>query len=137
MVSVQHIGFTCRDVAKQEAFYTKFLGFRRARVFFRGTPDEVVMLRLGSVCIELFPPGGADNSARGGEQAIGFKHLAFEVDNMDEKIKELKDAGFQMGEIIDCSELVPGLRICFFNDPDGNSVELMEKWSDEDDAIMA
>ena len=53
-VTVQHIGFTCKDLKRQEAFYTKHFGFRRARVFNAGTPNEFVMLRLGGVCVEFF-----------------------------------------------------------------------------------
>jgi hypothetical protein len=26
---------------------------------------------------------------------------------------------------------VPGLKVCFFNDPDGNAIELMEGWEDD------
>ena len=50
MAAIQHIGFNCRDHRKQEAFYTKHFGFKQARVRAKGTPQELIMLRLGSCC---------------------------------------------------------------------------------------
>ena len=131
MAVVQHIGFNCRNLKKQEAFYTRHFGFRRARVFNAGTPDEFLMLRLGSVCLELFQaPAGARNAA-GGEQPAGFKHLAFEVPDLDAAIAALKSDGIEVGNIADCSSIVPGMRVCFFKDPDGNWLELMQGYADQ------
>jgi glyoxylase I family protein len=131
MKSVQHIAFNCRDLKRAEAFYTKHFGFRRARVFNRGRPDEFIMLRLGSVCLELFGAPKAAPAAAGGEQPIGFKHLAFEVEDIDATVARLQADGFETGQIIDCSAALKGLRVCFFNDPDGNRTELMQGCQDE------
>ena len=131
MSATHHIALRCRDRKKQEAFYSKYLGFKRARVFNRGKPDEFVMLRLGSTCIELFQAGPDAAHAKGGEQPIGFMHLAFEVPDIDKAVSRLHADGFKTDNIIDCSAMVPGLRICFFDDPDGNRLELIQGWSDE------
>ena len=131
MNAMQHLAFNCKDRAAQERFYTKHLGFRRARVFNAGTPDEFVMLRLGGTCLELFQAKGLPPSAQASEQPVGFKHLAFEVPDIEAKVGEIKAAGIQTPGIIDCSSVVPGLRICFFRDPEGNPIELMQGWSDD------
>lgn len=131
MNSTHHIAFTCKDRAAQERFYTKLLGFRRARVFNPGTPDEFVMLRLGGTCIELFQAKGLPPSAKASEQPLGFKHMAYEVADIEAKVAEVKAAGIETQKIIDCSSVVPGLRICFFSDPEGNLLELMQGWSDD------
>lgn len=128
MSMVQHIAFGCIDIKKQEAFYRKHLGFKRVRVFNPG-PDQFVMLRLGQVCIELF--GGADKTATGGEQKVGFKHLAFEVDDIVKSVAGLKADGFEVGEIIDCSGFIANMRVCFFKDPEGNVLELMQGYKDD------
>ena len=128
---VQHIAMNCIDPVRQQQFYTTHLGFRRARVFNEGAPDEFVMLRLGDCCLELFQAGPDASSARGGEQPVGFKHLAFEVSDIRAKVRALREAGMEMGEIIDCSEHVDGLHVCFFQDPEGNIIELMQGWHDE------
>jgi glyoxylase I family protein len=124
------MAFGCVDRLKQEAFYTRWLGFERVRVFKPGQPDEFVMLRLGSTCIEFF---GTDDgtTAAPGPLPVGFRHLAFEVPDLDAKVSDMKAAGVEMGDIIDCDAMVKGMRVCFFSDPEGNQLELMEGWHDE------
>ena len=131
MNSVHHIALNCRDRAALEAFYTRHFGFRRARVFNAGTPNEFVMLRLGATCLELFQAKPGDVAQRGGEQTIGFKHLAFEVPDIEAAVRQLAADGVQVDKIIDCTALLPGLKVCFFNDPDGNRLELMQGWRDQ------
>jgi glyoxylase I family protein len=131
MKIVQHIAFNCRDIKSQEAFYTKHFGFRRSRVFNAGTPHEFLMLRLGSTCLELFSAGPEAASAAAGEQPVGFKHIAFEVPDLDKAVAALKADGIQTDAIIDCSSLVQGLRVCFFNDREGNRTELMQGYVDQ------
>jgi hypothetical protein len=49
------------------------------------------MLKLGSVRLELFPTDPAQTvNANGGEQVIGFKHLAFEVPRLEPAIAALR-----------------------------------------------
>jgi hypothetical protein len=40
--------------------------------------------------------------------------------------------GVKAGDIIEYSESVAGHRICFFDDPEGNKVEIMRGWSDDE-----
>ena len=131
MTALHHIAMHCRDIKKQEAFYKKHFGFKRARTFNAGTPDEFVMLRLGACCLELFQADRLAARATKRQSLVGFTHLAFEIDNLEAAIKRLHKDGIATDDMIDCSKLVPGLRICFFNDPDGNRVELMNGWRDE------
>lgn len=131
MASIQHLAMTCKDAIATERFYTKHMGFKRARVFNPGTPNEFAMIRLGGFCLELFPTN-AETAAKGHTgTAIGFQHLAFEVDDIEKSIASLNADGIATDNIIDCSNVTPGMRIVFFRDPDGNSVELMEGWKDE------
>jgi glyoxylase I family protein len=129
MNAVHHIALNCRDRIVSEKFYAKHFGFRRARVFNTGKPGEFVMLRLGGTCLELFQ-SSRNASGHAGEQPIGFKHLAFEVPGIESAVEQLQRDGVSTDPIIDCSKDVPGLRICFFKDPDGNILELMEGWKD-------
>lgn len=129
--AVQHVAFVCRDRRAQEEFYCRHFGFERARVFKAGQPDEFVMLRLGGVRMELFQGQDLPSGAAGGPQEVGFKHMCFHVPDVAAKAAELREAGLQPGEVIDCGHQVPGLKVCFFNDPEGNRVELMEGWQDD------
>jgi len=134
MATVQHIAFTCRDRVAMERFYMKHFGFRRARVFNAGQPNEFVMTRLGSVCLEFFQAGEQAAAETGKpSSAIGFRHLCFEVPALEPVIEALKQDGVEVGPIDDSSDVVPGLRCAFFADPEGNEVEILEHWRDEDD----
>ncbi len=130
-MAVAHLALNCRDRLAQERFYTEHFGFRRCRVFNAERADEFVMLRLGDMRMELF---GADAppAASGGEQAVGFKHLCFEVPDIEAKRAALAAAKLDVGPVIDCGDTVPGLKVCFFRDPEGNVVELMTGWQDEE-----
>lgn len=131
MNATHHIALNCIDKLREEEFYTHQFGFHRARVFKAGTPEEFVVLRLGNMCIELFHAPPPPDGARGGEQPVGFRHIAFEVPNLEEKIRQLQAAGIETGEIEDCSDMAEGLRICFLKDPEGNTLEIMEGWTDQ------
>lgn len=128
MAAIHHIALNCRDRVAQQRFYCDLLGFRLVRRWNPDTPGEFTMIRLGECCLELFP-GGPD--ARGGEQPVGFKHLALEVVDIQAKTNELKAAGVPVGEIIDVGGNTPNLRIMFFADPEGNVLELMECPTDD------
>ncbi len=130
--TLQHLALNCRDLSAQEDFYSRHFGFERARVFNRGEPEEFVMLRLGGFRMELFQSSEATPEDRAGPRPVGFKHLCFEVEDVKRKRDELEEAGANPGPVIDCSEDVPGLKVCFLADPEGNVLELMEGWRDQE-----
>ena len=132
IAAVNHIALNCRDVAAQEAFFSKHFGFKRSRTFKAGTPNEFIMLKLGSVRLELFPTDPAQTgNVNGGEQVIGFKHLAFDVPDLDAAIAALRADGIEPDPIINQDHVVPGFRIVFFRDREGNILELMQGYQDE------
>jgi glyoxylase I family protein len=131
MTALQHIAFGCRDMKASEQFFIKHFGFRRVRTFNKGTQDEFVMLRLGGACLELFQAGNDQQPSKTSEQAPGFRHLAFEVDNLDRAVARLNADGIKTGDIIDCSGIVAGMKVCFFDDLDGNKLEMMQGYLDE------
>jgi glyoxylase I family protein len=133
MNAFNHIALNCSDLAAQEAFYTKLFGFKRSRTFHRGEPNEFFMLKLGSMRLELFPTDRAKTVAmQGGEQPIGFKHLAFDVPKLEPILEALQAEGIEPDPIIDVGHVAPGARIVFFRDPEGNILELMEGYRDEE-----
>ena len=132
MAMINHIAFLCRNVPAQEAFYIKHFGFKRSRTFNAGLPNEFIMLKLGSVRLELFPTDVEKiGDAKGGEQTIGFRHMAFDVPKLEPAIEALKADGIEPDAIIDVGKVFAGGRIVFFRDPEGNIVELMEGYFDE------
>ena len=132
-VTVNHIALNCSNLAAQEAFYTKLFGCRRSRTFNRGKPGEFFMLKIGGTRLELFPTDQAKTTGlRGGEQPVGFKHLAFNVPKLEPFIEALQADGIQPDKIIELPQLAAGFRIVFFRDPEGNILELMEGYCDEE-----
>ena len=132
-IAIHHVAFRCRDIAAQEAFYTKHFGFKRCRTFQRGQPGEFFLLKLGPVRLELFPSETLPAaSEKGGEQSVGFRHLAFSVPSIDAFLAKLQPEGIAPDKIIDLGDTLPGLRVAFFRDPEGNIIELMENYRDEE-----
>jgi len=132
-VTLNHIALNCADLATQEAFYTKIFGGKRSRTFNRGKPGEFFMLKIGDIRLELFPTDRAKTAGmQGGEQPVGFKHLAFNVHKLEPFIELLQADGIQPDKIIELPHLGHGFRIVFFRDPEGNILELMESYTDEE-----
>jgi glyoxylase I family protein len=130
--AINHVAFRCRNLAAQEAFYTKHFGFKRSRTFHRGDPKEFFMLKLGSVRLELFPPDPEKEQMAGdGNAARGFLHLALDVPKLEPALEALKADGLTHDPIIELPDLAPGFRIVFLRDPEGNLLELMEGYVDE------
>jgi len=133
-LTFSHIGLSCKDPIATEKFYAKHFGFRRARVYLPG-PDQVVMLRSGALELELFPstqerPTPAIGGA--GQDYPGVRHIAFLVDDLDAKLKEIgDDARITLGPV-DMSQFIPGMRVVWMSDPEGNIVELNQGYVDED-----
>jgi glyoxylase I family protein len=133
MNAFNHIAFNCWDLAAQEAFYTKHFGFKRSRTFHRGEPGEFFMLKLGTVRLELFSTDRNKTSGlQGGEQPIGFRHVALDVPKLEPVLDDLRADGIEPDPIIELPQLAPGFRIVFFRDPEGNIIELMENYRDEE-----
>jgi glyoxylase I family protein len=128
-----HIGLSCKDPIVLEKFYSKHFGFRRARVYAPG-PGQVVVIKSDSLSLELFPAAQERPSSRimgAGPEYPGVRHIAFLVDNLDAKLAEMGgDAKVTLGPL-DMGEFIPGMRVAWLSDPEGNIVELNQGYVDE------
>jgi glyoxylase I family protein len=131
--SFSHYGLTCQDPLAVERWYTKHFGFARARVYAPG-PGQVVMIKRGDLCLELFPAGeqrSAPAAGKDGTNAPGWRHLAFLVDDLDAKLAEMgPDAHVNLGPL-DMGVFIKGMRAVWLADPEGNVVELNQGYVDE------
>ena len=132
MIVFNHVSLNCRDVAAQERFYVKYFGFQRSRTFRPGKPNQFVMLKLGSVRLELYPSDSVNADQKGGEQPVGFKHLAFDASQLEPVIESLRADGIEPDPIVDLSKHIAGCRVVFFRDPEGNLIEFLEGYRDEE-----
>jgi len=133
-VAFSHIGLSCKDPIAAERFYTKHFGFQRARVYLPG-PGQVVVIRAGALELELFPsteerPSPAIGGA--GQDYPGVRHIAFLVDDLDAKLAEMgPDVRITLGPL-DMGQFIPGMRVAWISDPEGNIVELNRGYVDEE-----
>jgi len=123
---VHHIAIICSDYEVSRHFYTQILGFKiLAEVYREERKSYKLDLQVGNQYqIELFSfPNPAERPSR--PEAAGLRHLAFEVDNIDEAITSVTRQGVIV-EHIRVDEFT-GKRFTFFADPDGLPIEFYEK----------
>ncbi|MCR8557180.1 VOC family protein [Mucilaginibacter sp. BJC16-A38] len=123
---VHHIAIICSDYEKSKHFYSEVLGLKIVREVYREERKSYKLdLEVGDLYqIELFsfpdPPARPSRP-----EAVGLRHLAFEVDDIDKAVNMIK--GFNiLIEPIRVDEFT-GKRFTFFADPDGLPIELYEK----------
>ncbi|HWD89206.1 MAG TPA: VOC family protein [Mucilaginibacter sp.] len=123
---VHHIAIICSDYQRSKNFYTEVLGLKIVReVFCKERNSYKLDLEVsGLYQVELFsfpnPPARASRP-----EAAGLRHLAFEVDNIDDAIAEVNKHGIET-EVVRVDEYT-GKRFTFFADPDGLPIEFYEK----------
>ncbi|GAB2687094.1 VOC family protein [Mucilaginibacter koreensis] len=123
---IHHVAIICSDYQKSKAFYTEVLGLRVVQEFFR---EERKSYKLDlevawQYQIELF--SFPDPPLRpSGPEAAGLRHLAFEVDSVEEAVEHLT----QKGVVVESIRIDPltGKRFTFFADPDGLPLEFYER----------
>jgi glyoxylase I family protein len=123
--SLHHIAIICSDYKMSKQFYVELLGFKVIREVYREERDSWKLdLGLnGQYVIELFsfpsPPKRV-----GYPEAAGLRHLAFEVESIEEAVKELNKKGIETEEV----RIDPFTQksFTFFKDPDGLPIELYQ-----------
>lgn len=123
---LHHVAIICKDYQKSKEFYVEKLGFEIENENYRKERDSYKLdLKVNGIYqIELFSfpnPPKRPNSP----EALGLRHLAFEVYNIEEIVKELNDKGIET-EPIRIDEFT-GKKFTFFKDPDELPLEIYEK----------
>lgn len=122
---LHHIAIICSDYERSKKFYTEVLGLYIMQEVYRRERDSYKLdLGLnGEYLIELFsfpnPPKRLTMP-----EAAGLRHLAFEVDDIDEAVHNLKQMKVEV-ELIRTDELT-SKRFTFFRDPDDLPIEIYE-----------
>ena len=122
---IHHIAIICSDYERSKQFYTAVLGLTLLNEIYRAERDSwKADLGIGSdYRIELFsfpnPPQRPSYP-----EALGLRHLAFCVDDVEAEVAKLQAAGIVVEPIrIDAHT---GKKCAFFPDPDGLPIELYE-----------
>ena len=121
---IHHIAIIGSDYKKSKHFYVDLLGFNEIRENYRRERDDYkIDLACGEQEIELFIIKNAPARVNYPE-ALGLRHLAFKVDNVEEVVKELNARGIAT-EPVRIDDYT-GKKMTFFQDPDGLPLEIHE-----------
>ncbi len=122
---IHHIAIICSDYERTKDFYVNKLGLTVMAEVYRKERDSWKLdLAVGDKYqIEIFsfsnPPGRVSYP-----EACGLRHLAFEVENINEAVEELNNQGI-ICEGIRIDEFTDK-KYTFFSDPDGLPLEIYE-----------
>ena len=131
------VALTCKDPVATEKFYSKYFGFKRARVAKLPDGNQIVFIKMEDCAfyLELFQATEESPIAPPTNDGYNFpsvRQLAFKVDNVDAKLAEMgNDAKVTLGPM-DFDAWIPGWRTVWVADPDGNIVEISQGFVDEE-----
>ncbi|MGP2408217.1 VOC family protein [Yersinia sp. 2553 StPb PI] len=122
---IHHIAIIGSDYQVSKKFYCEVLGFSLISEVYREERDswKADLALNGQYTIELFSfPSPSTRPSR--PEACGLRHLAFQVDNIEQAVSELGATGV----ICEAVRIDPytQARFTFFTDPDGLPLELYE-----------
>ena len=124
--SINHIAIIASDYPSSRAFYCDILGFTLLQETYREARDSWKgdLSLNGEYLIELFSFPSAPPRPSFPE-AIGLRHLAFNVDDIEASVAELKQRG------VECEPIridpITGKPFTFFCDPDGLPLEICQR----------
>lgn len=123
--SIHHIAIIVSDIQAAKKFYVDKLGFPVIRENYRADrQDWKLDLRVNEQTeLEIFaeknPPKRVSRP-----EACGLRHLAFQVDNVDDTVRELEQMGIPC-ELVRL-DAYTNKKMTFFFDPDGLPLEIHE-----------
>ncbi|MCS4487633.1 SMU1112c/YaeR family gloxylase I-like metalloprotein [Streptococcus sciuri] len=129
--AVHHVALIVSDYTTSRDFYVDKLGFEIIREHHRlDRQDYKLDLRCGSIELEIFGQKSTDITYKKPPQrlsypeACGLRHLAFKVDDIEIRKKELENLGIFVEPIR--KDTFTDEKMTFFFDPDGLPLELHE-----------
>lgn len=128
---LDHVALNVRDMERALAFYRDLLGCEvLGQLRLEGGDRKLVYLRCGGAYLELFAtqPSAGATSAAAAAPALGFQHVAFHAGDVDAVAARLRAAGTRC--TVGPLDAQGNVRLAFFEDPDGNAVEVVARLPD-------
>lgn len=99
MKQLEHIGIAVKDLDASEKLFTALLGvapYKREEVESEGVMTS--FFKVGNVKIELLAATGPESTIAKfiEKKGEGIHHLAFETENIDQHLNQLKNTGFEL-----------------------------------------
>ncbi|WP_274365444.1 VOC family protein [Paenibacillus thermotolerans] len=123
MKKLEHIGIMAKNIEESIRFYTEIVGMRLDRREKLDNGVELVFLHFPgqeSVEIELISRWDDSFSENG---IVG--HVAFTVDNIEQELERLKQAGVRLIDETPRT-ILGGIKIAFFYGPSGEQLEMFQ-----------
>jgi len=119
------IGIVVSDIKRSLAFYQDLLGLTKIGEL--PLPFGLMhRLGFGDSFVKLVDPKKVPAGGPGGLMGqLGFRYLTFQISNIDEVCAACEAAGVSFE--IPKQELMPGVTIAMVRDPDGNTVEFVQR----------
>ena len=131
---INHVAIVVKDIDESLKFWENALGLKLDHV--EDVPSQaskVAFIPVGEGEIELVQPTSSDSgmAAYLEKRGEGMHHLCIEVDDIEAKMQELKDAGVRL--INQSPEVLPGRKMAFIHpkSTSGVLVELYEITAEE------
>ena len=120
--SIEHIGIHSEDTKKLTDWYCDTLGLDVTFEMKKDQPEKSIYFLKGldGTIIEILPSN--ENKIKRELNDSGFSHIGINVDNFKEVEEQLKARGVVFDNIRETSM---GWTIGYFNDPDGNTLEIV------------
>ena len=144
MKDIFHTGITVSDLDNAVRFYRDVLGFElitgpteafegddlSAALGVSGAKIRLAIMKVGNNFLELHqylsPASQVDSPMP--PNTLGFMHVAFRVENVEQKMRELEAEGICFLSKVNIVEEGPlaGWKWIYFKDPDGITLEMVE-----------
>ncbi|MCR2822105.1 VOC family protein [Lederbergia panacisoli] len=122
-MKMEHVGIMVNDMDKSLAFYQNILGLKlRNREWLNDTVELAFLYfpEQPSVEIELVFGVQVENEGI-------VNHLAFTVEDIEAELVRLREAGIKLVDEEPRSILKDNVKIAFFDGPNGEKLELVER----------
>ena len=140
-LKIHHLGAVVQDMDRTLAFYCDVLGAELLwdtqtaqagdqwdTIYgFTGTKVRTAGVRLHGVMVEFFNftyPKVANDRGSTDFSTIGWKHIAFEVTDIEQEVERRKAGNVPL--VFPIQTLPDGVRIVYFTDPDGLTLEYIQ-----------
>jgi glyoxylase I family protein len=125
LAAIHHVAIIASDYERSRRFYAEILGLSIIREVYRSERRSWKCdLAIGEAQIELFsfpdPPARLSTP-----EALGLRHLAFRVADLDPAVARLEAAGIAVEPVR--TDPYTARRFTFFRDPDDLPLELYEE----------
>ena len=127
-LTFDHVALTVADLEKALDYYQGVLGFPLlGQLEFNDERGfRIAVLQFGNSKLELFAFSRPTiyHTWNPDETVLGLKHIGILVENVDAVLAQLREHDVRI--IYPPNDAHGGVRTCFFADPDGNALELID-----------